>query len=145
MANGRCRIHGGTSTGPRTMAGMARMIASKTTHGRHGLAGAPKRAAEIAVRRAIVRGRLLSAALDLRAYLPTAMAARLALPAPELATSPHWSHSVPYLAVEFAADLAPHAAADYADLLNSATTPGTSAGGMCSGSGRTDRRRGSRR
>ncbi|HET6237256.1 MAG TPA: hypothetical protein VFE41_20180 [Acetobacteraceae bacterium] len=33
----------------RTVAWMARMIASKTTHGRHGLAGAPKRGAEIAV------------------------------------------------------------------------------------------------
>ena len=121
MANGRCRIHGGTSTGPRTMEGMARMIASKTTHGRDGPAGAPKRAAELAVRRVIVRGQLLSAASDLRAYLPAAMAARLALPVLELAASPHWSHSAPQLA------------ADLADLLNSATTLGSSAEGHACG------------
>ena len=121
MANGRCRIHGGTSTGPRTMEGMARMIASKTTHGRDGPAGAPKRAAKLAVRRVIVRGQLLSAASDLRAYLPAAMAARLALPVLELAASPHWSHSAPQLA------------ADLADLLNSATTPGSSAEGQALG------------
>jgi hypothetical protein len=29
----RCRMHGGTSTGPRTPEGLARMRASKTTHG----------------------------------------------------------------------------------------------------------------
>ena len=121
MANGRCRIHGGTSTGPRTMEGMARMIASKTTHGRDGPAGAPKRAAKLAVRRVIVRGQLLSAASDLRAYLPAAMAARLALPVLELAASPHWSHSAPQLA------------ADLADLLNSATTLGSSAEGHACG------------
>jgi hypothetical protein len=114
MANGRCRIHGGTSTGPHTIEGMARMVAAKTTHGRHGLAGAPKRAAVIAVRRAIVRGRLLCAASDLRVYLPAAMAARLALPVPELAASPHWSH--------------------LADLLNFATTRGSSAEGYTFGS-----------
>jgi hypothetical protein len=130
MANGRCRIHGGTSTGPRTMAGMARMIASKTTHGRDGPAGAPMRAAELAVRRVIVRGRLLSTASDLRAYLPAAMAARLASPVLELAASPHWSHSAPQLA----ADLAPHVAVGLADLLNPATTPGSSAQGHALGS-----------
>ncbi len=34
MANGRCRMHGGTSTGPRTAEGLARMRAAKTKHGR---------------------------------------------------------------------------------------------------------------
>ena len=32
--NGRCRLHGGRSTGPRTEDGVARLVASKTTHGR---------------------------------------------------------------------------------------------------------------
>ena len=32
--NGRCRLHGGRSTGPNTESGMASLIASKTTHGR---------------------------------------------------------------------------------------------------------------
>jgi hypothetical protein len=32
--NGRCRLHGGKSTGPRTEAGLARLIASKIKHGR---------------------------------------------------------------------------------------------------------------
>jgi len=33
MPNGRCRVHGGKSTGPRTAEGMARMRASKIKHG----------------------------------------------------------------------------------------------------------------
>ena len=32
--NGRCKLHGGRSTGPTTEAGLARLIASKITHGR---------------------------------------------------------------------------------------------------------------
>ena len=32
--NGKCRLHGGKSTGPRTAEGRARLIASKITHGR---------------------------------------------------------------------------------------------------------------
>ena len=31
---GRCRVHGGASTGPRTEEGRARIAAAKTTHGR---------------------------------------------------------------------------------------------------------------
>jgi hypothetical protein len=34
MPNGRCRMHGGPSTGPRTEAGKARIRASRTKHGR---------------------------------------------------------------------------------------------------------------
>ena len=45
MANGRCRMHGGASTGPRTAAGLARMVAAKTTHGQFAVSGAPKRLA----------------------------------------------------------------------------------------------------
>jgi hypothetical protein len=33
MANGRCRMHGGASTGPRTEAGRARIRAANTKHG----------------------------------------------------------------------------------------------------------------
>ncbi len=33
MPNGRCRLHGGKSTGPRTAEGLERMRASKITHG----------------------------------------------------------------------------------------------------------------
>ena len=32
--NGRCKLHGGRSTGPRTEEGVDRLAASKTTHGR---------------------------------------------------------------------------------------------------------------
>ena len=32
--NGRCRLHGGASTGPRTKDGIARIKAANTTHGR---------------------------------------------------------------------------------------------------------------
>ena len=31
--NGRCKLHGGRSTGPRTEAGLARLAKSKTIHG----------------------------------------------------------------------------------------------------------------
>ena len=31
--NGRCKLHGGRSTGPKTGEGLARLAASKTTHG----------------------------------------------------------------------------------------------------------------
>ena len=33
MANGRCRLHGGKSTGPRTAEGLERMRRAKTKHG----------------------------------------------------------------------------------------------------------------
>jgi hypothetical protein len=33
MANGRCRMHGGKSTGPRTREGLDRLSAANTTHG----------------------------------------------------------------------------------------------------------------
>ena len=32
--NGRCKLHGGRSAGPRSAEGIARLAASKTTHGR---------------------------------------------------------------------------------------------------------------
>jgi len=33
MANGRCRLHGGLSTGPRTAAGIERIRRANTRHG----------------------------------------------------------------------------------------------------------------
>ena len=35
MANGRCRMHGGKSTGPRTEAGLARSRKARYKHGRY--------------------------------------------------------------------------------------------------------------
>jgi hypothetical protein len=35
MANGRCRMHGGASTGPRTAEGLARMRKARTRTGLH--------------------------------------------------------------------------------------------------------------
>jgi hypothetical protein len=35
MPNGRCRVHGGWSTGPKTAAGLARIVAARTKHGRY--------------------------------------------------------------------------------------------------------------
>jgi hypothetical protein len=35
MANGRCRLHGGKSTGPRTAEGLDRMRRAKTKHGNY--------------------------------------------------------------------------------------------------------------
>lgn len=34
MSNGRCRMHGGASTGPRTLAGLERIRKARTQHGR---------------------------------------------------------------------------------------------------------------
>lgn len=39
MANGRCRMHGGASTGPRTEAGRARIRAAQLKHGGYAAAG----------------------------------------------------------------------------------------------------------
>jgi hypothetical protein len=33
MANGRCRMHGGASTGPRTAEGLQRIVQARTIHG----------------------------------------------------------------------------------------------------------------
>jgi hypothetical protein len=35
MPNGRCRMHGGKSTGPRTPTGLADLAKARTTHGDH--------------------------------------------------------------------------------------------------------------
>ncbi len=36
MPNGRCRLHGGRSTGPRTCEGRATVAAAHTKHGHYG-------------------------------------------------------------------------------------------------------------
>lgn len=43
MPNGRCRMHGGPSTGPRTEAGRAAIRASRTIHGRYSQAAIQQR------------------------------------------------------------------------------------------------------
>jgi hypothetical protein len=35
MKNGRCRLHGGKSTGPKTKEGITRIGKARTIHGRH--------------------------------------------------------------------------------------------------------------
>jgi hypothetical protein len=39
MPNGRCRMHGGRSTGPRTPDGFANLARARTTHGRYAQSG----------------------------------------------------------------------------------------------------------
>ncbi len=77
MANGRCRMHGGASTGPRTAAGLARIVAAKTTHGRYAMSGAAERGERRHFRTVNARVGLLGAATEVRAYLPAKLAARL--------------------------------------------------------------------
>jgi hypothetical protein len=60
MANGRCRMHGGASTGPRTAEGIARCAAAQTKHGRRNAAA---RAA------ATKRGKARSAIAEMRRLL----------------------------------------------------------------------------
>jgi hypothetical protein len=43
MANGRCRLHGGLSTGPTTWAGIERIKEANTKHGRYSKAARARR------------------------------------------------------------------------------------------------------
>lgn len=43
MANGRCRLHGGLSTGPRTAEGLERVRRAVTKHGRYSIAAKAER------------------------------------------------------------------------------------------------------
>ena len=45
MANGRCRLHGGLSTGPKTAEGIERIRRALTKHGRYSLQAKAERAA----------------------------------------------------------------------------------------------------
>ena len=56
MANGRCRMHGGRSTGPRTPEGLARLAAARTKHGAY---NAGSRAFHAGCRTLVVRSNLL--------------------------------------------------------------------------------------
>jgi hypothetical protein len=79
MANGRCRMHGGRSTGPRTPEGLAGLAAARTTHGLYAQAG-PDAEIRAEIRHARVvgrRSRLTAAALAHLPWLPPALAARL--------------------------------------------------------------------
>ena len=98
MANGRCRMHGGASTGPRTAEGMARMIAAKTTHGKYGADGAAARAQDRHLRMVAARIRLLSALRRLLGYLPAEMAARMAQGVPPELRAPMHPSQVAFLA-----------------------------------------------
>ena len=53
MPNGRCRMHGGKSTGPRTPEGIQRIRASRTKHGRYSAAAIARRRKARSIIRAI--------------------------------------------------------------------------------------------
>ena len=58
MKNGRCRMHGGLSTGPKTAEGIERIRAARTKHGRYSQASiAARREARQVIRtlRALLR------------------------------------------------------------------------------------------
>ena len=56
MTNGRCRMHGGASTGPRTPEGLAR---SRRSRWKHGLYSAERRAEQKRVRELLRQSREL--------------------------------------------------------------------------------------
>jgi hypothetical protein len=93
MKNGRCQMHGGKSTGPKTAEGMARMAAAHTTHGRFAACGAAERAERRYMRTMVVRTRLLAEALRLRAFLPPGTAALLE-PVPAVLRAPRYPSQV---------------------------------------------------
>jgi hypothetical protein len=82
-------MHGGKCTGPRTAAGMARMIAARTTHGDYGAGGVMVRAHLHYSRGLSARSDIVVTAMQLRPYLPPEMAARLWQEPPELARLKH--------------------------------------------------------
>ena len=94
MKNGRCQMHGGKSTGPRTAEGRARMAAAHTTHGRFAACGAAERAERRYMRTMVVRTRLLAEALRLRAFLPPGMAALLERQVPPALRAPRYPSQV---------------------------------------------------
>jgi len=89
MKNGRCQMHGGNSTGPRTPEGLARMAAAHTTHGLSAASGAAARAKRRYIRIYMTRTRVLAAATRLKAYLPPGMAHRLMQGPPALSAPKH--------------------------------------------------------
>jgi hypothetical protein len=89
MKNGRCRLHGGKSTGPRTAEGLARMAAAHTTHGNYSAEGAPRRAERRHIRIVVARSRVLETAEILEDYLSPEKAAQLAAYPRELRSPKH--------------------------------------------------------
>jgi hypothetical protein len=79
MPNGRCRMHGGKSTGPRTPEGFANLARAHTTHGLYAQSG-PDAELRAEIRHARIvnqRVRLNGTAFDHLPWLPPALAARL--------------------------------------------------------------------
>jgi hypothetical protein len=74
MRNGRCHLHGGKCTGPRTPDGKTAVIDAHTKHGNY---AAPARATNLHARTVSKRNRLVYAARSVWAFLPPEMAARL--------------------------------------------------------------------
>jgi hypothetical protein len=85
MANGRCRLHGGKSTGARTPKGLASLARAHTKHGNHGAAARVEHRAQ---RTLIIRHLVMGAAMRLRPYLPRELRERIAAGMPELAAPP---------------------------------------------------------
>jgi hypothetical protein len=78
MTNGRCRMHGGGSTGPRTLAGLGRLRAATTRHGR---CTAVERAVERWRRRYVANGYKSAGAMpEARARMHFLMRAGEAIP-----------------------------------------------------------------
>ena len=65
--NGRCRLHGGASSGPRTKEGLAKIAAANTTTGQHTKARIAKRKEEAKIARGL-RNRLRVIEQNLRRY-----------------------------------------------------------------------------
>jgi len=110
MANGRCRSHGGKSTGPRTAEGRARVATANTTHGNYAQAGhgAKLRVAERQGRVLARRMRLMAAAYRNLRWLPRALAARVqADEVPELRATVNYVWLLDELAAEAAGSSAP--------------------------------------
>ena len=55
MTNGRCRLHGGKSTGPRTAEGLERSRRANWKHGRRSAEAVAERKEAMAIRRNIRR------------------------------------------------------------------------------------------
>jgi hypothetical protein len=67
MVNGRCRFHGGKSTGPRTKDGLERLRAARTVHGFYGEEG---RAFRHTIAALFAQGRWLRLVAELRKLGP---------------------------------------------------------------------------
>ena len=63
--NGRCRLHGGASTGPRTKEGLAKIAAANTTTGQHTRAMIARRRKDAKIAK-VLRDRLRVIEQDLR-------------------------------------------------------------------------------